>query len=52
MKYLCVTPAVEEALRRVIDRHFNETVDIRTIFSHIENINVSMINNLEYFFSK
>ena len=40
MKYLCVTPAVEEALRRVIDRHFNETVDIRTIFSNIEKINV------------
>lgn len=52
MKYLCVTPAVEEALRRVIDRHFNETVDIRTIFSNIEKINVSLIHPFEYFFAR
>ena len=52
MKYLCVTPAVEEALRRVIDRHLNETVDIRTIFSNIEKINVSLIHPFEYFFAR
>lgn len=52
MKYVCITPAVEEILRREIERHLSETVRVSEIFTNTGRVNVSLIHPFEYFFAK